>query len=109
MMFSMWDFAILVSCIIMALYSQGRVRKAYSTFSQVASAAGISGAETARRLLRENGILDVAVEEVAINTQPFGALGNSSLVERSMLQVCGKLKIASTFCFFRLHVVNIIE
>ena len=64
MMFSMWDFAILVPCIIMALYAQGRVRKAYSKFSQVASAAGISGAETARRLLRENGILDVAVEEV---------------------------------------------
>ena len=63
-MFSVWDFAILVPCIIMALYAQGRVRKAYSKFSQVASAAGISGAETARRLLRENGILDVAVEEV---------------------------------------------
>ena len=64
MMFSMWDFAILVPCIIMALYAQGWVRKAYSKFSQVASAAVIRGAETARRLLRENGILDVAVEEV---------------------------------------------
>ena len=60
MMFSMWDFAILVPCIIMALYAQGRVRKAYSTFSQVASAGGLSGAETARRLLRENGVVDVS-------------------------------------------------
>ncbi len=55
---------LLVPCILLALYAQWKVRKTYGEFSQVASAAGISGAETARRLLRENGIYDVAVEEV---------------------------------------------
>ena len=61
-----WDptYILLLPCIALALYSQYKVRKAYTKFSQVASAAGISGAETARRLLRENGIHDVAVEEV---------------------------------------------
>ncbi|MCY3760001.1 MAG: zinc metallopeptidase [Gemmatimonadetes bacterium] len=55
---------LLIPCILLALYAQWKVRKTYGEFSQVASAAGISGAETARRLLRENGIYDVAVEEV---------------------------------------------
>ena len=55
---------LLIPCILLALYAQWKVRRTYGEFSQVASAAGISGAETARRLLRENGIYDVAVEEV---------------------------------------------
>lgn len=54
---------LLIPCIVLALYSQSRVRSAYSRYSQVGSAAGITGAETARRLLREQGIVDVAVEE----------------------------------------------
>ncbi len=55
---------LLIPCILLALYAQWKVRRTYGEFSQVASASGISGAETARRLLRENGIYDVAVEEV---------------------------------------------
>ena len=55
---------LLIPCILLALYAQWKVKRTYGEFSQVASAAGISGAETARRLLRENGIYDVAVEEV---------------------------------------------
>ena len=54
---------LLIPCIILAVYAQSRVRSAYSKYSQVRSAAGITGAETARRLLREQGIVDVAVEE----------------------------------------------
>ncbi len=54
---------LLIPCIVLALYAQSRVRSAYSKYSQVGSAAGITGAETARRLLREQGIVDVAVEE----------------------------------------------
>ena len=54
---------LLIPCIILAVYAQSRVRSAYSRYSEVPSAAGITGAETARRLLREQGIVDVAVEE----------------------------------------------
>ena len=54
---------LLIPCIVLALYAQSRVRSAYSKYSQVGSAAGITGAETARRLLRAQGIVDVAVEE----------------------------------------------
>ncbi len=64
-----WDptFILLIPTVILALYSQARVRRTYARFSQVRSAAGISGAETARRLLQTNGIHDVGVEEVEGN------------------------------------------
>ena len=61
-----WDptFALLIPCIVLALYAQSKVKRTFAKFRQVGSVAGFSGAETARRLLRENGIVDVAVEEV---------------------------------------------
>ena len=57
-------FALLIPCIVLALYAQSKVKRTYAKFSKIGSSAGLSGAETARRLLRENGIVDVAVEEV---------------------------------------------
>ena len=54
---------LLLPCIALALYAQAKVRSAYTKYSKIGSAAGITGAEAARRLLRENGIVDVAVEE----------------------------------------------
>ena len=67
MLFPFWDptFILLIPTIVLALYAQYKVRNTYARFSQVRSAAGISGAETARRLLQANGIHDVSVEEVA--------------------------------------------
>ena len=67
-----WDptFALLIPCTILALYAQSKVKRTYAKFRQVGSAAGLSGAETARRLLRENGIVDVAVEEVGGACEP---------------------------------------
>ena len=66
MLFPFFDstMVLLIPCIILALYAQSKVKRTYKKFSQVASAAGISGAETARRLLRENNVVDVSVEEV---------------------------------------------
>ena len=55
---------LLIPCGILALYAQYKVRNTYKKFSQVASAAGLSGAETARRILVQNRVHDVAVEEV---------------------------------------------
>ena len=69
MFFPFWDptMILLVPCIILAVYAQYKVRRTYSKFSQVASTAGLSGVETARRLLKQNSIYDVAVEEVGGN------------------------------------------
>jgi Zn-dependent membrane protease YugP len=55
---------LLLPCIILAIYAQFKVRSTYRKFSQVASAAGMTGLDTALRLLRANGIFDVKVEEV---------------------------------------------
>ena len=44
-------------------WAQMRVRSAFKKYSRVPATAGISGAETARRILNEQGIYDVAVEE----------------------------------------------
>jgi len=62
-----WDptIVLLIPCLALALYAQSKVKRTYAKFRQIGSAAGLTGAETARRLLRENGIVDVAVEEVA--------------------------------------------
>ena len=55
---------LLIPCGILALYAQYKVRNTYKKFSQVASAAGLSGAETARRILHQHNLNDVSVEEV---------------------------------------------
>lgn len=49
---------------ILVAYAQWKVRSAFKKYSSIGSMSGISGAETARRILRENDIYDVAVEEV---------------------------------------------
>jgi Zn-dependent membrane protease YugP len=54
---------LLLPAMALALYAQSKVKRTYKKYSQIASAAGLTGAETARRLLGENGIVDVAVEE----------------------------------------------
>ena len=48
---------------ILVGWAQMRVRSAFKKYSQVPSMARLSGAETARRILSEQGIYDVAVEE----------------------------------------------
>ncbi len=50
---------------ILVGWTQLRVRSAFKKYSQIASTARLSGAETARRILREQGIYDVAVEETS--------------------------------------------
>lgn len=53
----------LIPCMILALWAQHRVKSTYTKYSQVGSTARITGAEAARRLLQQNRIVDVTVEE----------------------------------------------
>ena len=50
---------------ILVAWAQMRVRSAFKKYSQVASAAQLSGAETARRILHQQRIYDVSVEETS--------------------------------------------
>lgn len=49
---------------VLSLWAQFRVKSAFAKYSQLPTAAGLSGADVARRILGANGIHDVEVEPV---------------------------------------------
>lgn len=52
-----------ISTIAIALFAQWHVKRMYHRFSRVPAAAGYTGAEVARQLLRTAGISDVSIHE----------------------------------------------
>ncbi|GIN10837.1 zinc metallopeptidase [Shouchella clausii] len=50
--------------ILIPLLAQGKVKRAYKKYSRIRNSAGMTGAEVARKILHDNGIYDVEVEEV---------------------------------------------
>lgn len=53
-------FAIIV---LIPLFAQGRVKSTYKKFSRVPADTGMTGAQAARRILDDNGLYSVGVEE----------------------------------------------
>ncbi|MFS0822973.1 zinc metallopeptidase [Bacillus sp. 1P02SD] len=49
--------------IIIPIYAQIKVKSAYKKYSQIPSSSGMTGAEVARRILDQNGLYDVRIEE----------------------------------------------
>ncbi|KQL42241.1 flagellar biosynthesis protein FlgM [Bacillus sp. FJAT-25509] len=49
--------------LIVPLYAQMRVKSTFRKYSQVGSTSNLTGAEVARKILNENGLFNVAVEE----------------------------------------------
>ncbi|KNZ68734.1 putative peptidase membrane zinc metallopeptidase [Thermincola ferriacetica] len=62
--FPFWDptIIILIPGLLLSLYAQFKIQSTFARYLQVRSAAGITGAEAARRLLERARIYDVAVE-----------------------------------------------
>ncbi|MCK0472099.1 zinc metallopeptidase [Halalkalibacter sp. APA_J-10(15)] len=54
-------FALLL---IIPLWAQSRVKSTYRKYSQVPSSSGLTGAQVARKILDDNGLYNVSVEEV---------------------------------------------
>ena len=52
---------LVLPCVIWAMIAQIRVQSAYGKFSRVRTARGLTGAETAEKILRSQGITNVAV------------------------------------------------
>ena len=52
-----------VILLIVPLWAQSRVKSAYKKYSKVPSSSGLTGAEVATRILHDNGMYDVRVEE----------------------------------------------
>jgi uncharacterized protein len=57
-------FLFIIPPILLMLYAQWRVKKTFGKYSQVPNQRGISGAQTARKILDDNGLFDVPVEQV---------------------------------------------
>lgn len=64
MYFGMFDptIIILIPAIIFTLYAQSRVNSAYNKYAKVRNRRGITGAQAARRILDNNGLMDVPIE-----------------------------------------------
>ena len=50
--------------LLLGLYAQMKVRSSFEKYSRVRSARGITGAQTARHILDENGLQHITVERV---------------------------------------------
>lgn len=57
-----WTMLMIIPGIIVAMWAQSRVTRAYKTYSKMGVASGISGRETAERILAANGLSQVGIE-----------------------------------------------
>jgi Zn-dependent membrane protease YugP len=53
-----------VPALIISLWASANVHSAFSRYSSLRISSGLTGAETARRVLEQNGVLDVKIERV---------------------------------------------
>lgn len=61
----MLQYLIYMAVLLMIpLWAQMRVKSTYSRFAQVGNSTGMTGAQTARKILDDNGLYDVTVREV---------------------------------------------
>ena len=57
-------FLLIIPAIILAIYAQSKVQGAYRTYSRIASASRLTGAQVARQILDSRGAQDVPVEKI---------------------------------------------
>lgn len=60
-----WYVVLVIPAMILSLIVQLKMRSTYSKYSAVAARSGLTGAEMARRVLRDNGVTHVEVEPVS--------------------------------------------
>ncbi|MBO5954318.1 MAG: zinc metallopeptidase [Oscillospiraceae bacterium] len=67
-MFFDWTYLVLVlPCVLLSLWASSSVNSTFKRYSNQHSRRGITGAEAAQRVLRANGITNVAIERVSGN------------------------------------------
>ncbi|MBQ9625349.1 MAG: zinc metallopeptidase, partial [Clostridia bacterium] len=73
----MWGFypdatmLLIIPAFILSLYAQAKVKSNFDKFSRVANAAGLTGADVARKILAGAGITDVTIASL-----PTSSLGD---------------------------------
>ena len=60
-------FVLLIPAIILAIYAQFKVQSTYARMSEVRSSKGLTGAETGRKLLDNNGLENIKIEQIPGN------------------------------------------
>lgn len=56
-----WTYLLVLLGVVITLIAQAKVKSAYARYADVASSRGLSGCQTARKILIANGIYDVEV------------------------------------------------
>lgn len=62
--YDFWGIFFIIPGLILGLYAQNKVRKAYTKYSRLGNQMGISGEMTARELLAKKNIHGVAIERI---------------------------------------------
>ncbi len=55
----------ILPALLLSLYAQSKVKKAYQTYSRVRAMSGLTGADIAKRMLQSAGITDVEVNRIS--------------------------------------------
>lgn len=62
-----WTYILVLIGVIFSIMASAKVNSTFHKYKRVRSATGLTGAEAATRILNQNGIYDVAVEQVRGN------------------------------------------
>jgi len=52
--------------LLLGLWAQSKIKTSYAKYSKVRTTTGLNGAEVARRMLDDNGLSSVKIEQVAV-------------------------------------------
>ena len=63
--FDMYYLVLVIPCVILAFWAQAKVKSTFNCYEQVLNVRGISGAQAAEAVLRQNGVTGVRIEWVA--------------------------------------------
>ena len=63
--FDMYYLVLVIPCVILAFWAQAKVKSTFNRYEQVLNVRGISGAQAAEAVLRQNGVTCVRIEWVA--------------------------------------------
>ena len=60
-----WTYILLIIGMLLSLAASARLKSTFSYYRKIRSASGLTGAETAERILRAAGITDVHVRAIS--------------------------------------------
>lgn len=64
MIFDPWYFIIILPGFLLSMWAQSKVKGNFSKYSQVRNAAGLTGAQAGRRILDDEGLSSIPIEQI---------------------------------------------